>query len=96
MDINVKELREQILGHVTRMELMYYNDWNYQTDTYRGILLGIWSALEDDCVNNRKTLDEAINEYNKVGKETMLNSTWFDFKLDYAYLDDIKYAPNTL
>jgi hypothetical protein len=94
--MNSKELRSQILGHITRLECTYYDAWNYQTDTYRGILIGIGLALEDDYINERKTLDEVIAEYNKLGKEHMLDSTWFDFKLDYAYSDEIRYAPNKL
>lgn len=91
MNINIEELRIQLLGHITRLECVYPQIWDiYCSDTNRNLLIGICIVLENDYVNNKKTLEEVIDTYNKLGSARFAPN-WFDFSLDYAYVDNLKY-----
>ena len=91
MNIDDKELNDQLLGHITRLQAVYPNIWDvYCTEVNRGLLIGMCRALVDDYINNKKTLEEVIDTYNKLGSARFAPN-WFDFSLDHAYVANLKY-----
>lgn len=91
MNIDNKELNDQLLGHITRLQAVYPRIWDvYCTEVNRGLLIGICRALVDDYINNKKTIEEVIDTYNKLGG-VIFAPNWFDFSLDYAYVSNLKY-----
>lgn len=91
MNIDAKELNSQLLGHITRLQAVYPHIWDiYCAEVNIGFLIGMCKALVDDYINNKKTLEEVIDTYNKLGS-AIFAPNWFDFSLDYAYVATLEY-----
>lgn len=77
MNIDNKELNDQLLGHITRLQAVYPRIWDvYCTEVNRGLLIGICKAIDSKYNIPAKDITEyfsrgIINKLNEIVQYTI-------------------------